>query len=1133
MTEFTSKNNGIWAEESRRSSRSSTSSSGSSAVTELPSVRALASRFNALASPESTIISGPARRPLSTSGLPRTSSPATVTSKEAPDVAQTTSTKTGKPQTNSTKTTPTVVAVTEKKPPLKPEPANDNDDDEVFVQATVTDRPEPVENFIKKTDSASSKTRAPPSRTPDKKWSSLSDIHSAHAEQTVPWQRTSSTPVNKSSRIIFGVPLRSVANISWGVTQARKPTVDEDESSSSDESTPSSPDDKGEAAVTNFGTFPRSRHTDNNLVKKSAAGGVKGKISQKLSNKQDVKYHSHSDLTMAGDDVGTTWRRKSVSDDLYVAPHQPLTRRQSISDLLKLYRTKSQTDLSQTDLSQTGDLKQPTSPNADAFHRPSAQVSTPLTMYDVKITPMQKPNVSPYKAPVKDIVRIPPGSISFKAKTSSSVFATPSGPFVPSTPSPSTSVPQTPKEPSSLSSSNVAVNTTSRTTVETTLDKTESQSSSSDSEDNEEPIRPKFTYQPPPKHFNRPTTQHPPSIDRHKPAITQKTGQKSKDEVGISSINSAYLPVSYRKLDEPSPKKPTAIANFRRVSSSSSDHEHVVDPPSSDENESKVADKYVSPVQSLVRSLNQNKDKPLYPNKPDILKPKPQDPIWLEKITPLDQVVTQSKAKPGNLVVTLEAKPGTVSLNGGKQILHKKLSKDSSASSDDDVDGVPHDDKGGSFIVSKPATLPIPKKRTQLTKPSVPPPKVPVDTKVETPRVGKLSARDSVDSWIKEVNEKISSASESSDSESEKPSDRSGYYNFNTDGLGETKKSVIPVTRAMEKQNSDKSVVLITNKTIESDPPVSHGSNETDTQTGQSSQVFDAQVKGESLHSVVSTRKIAHAFGGKLQRSREGEKDGDLKNAKNKSTPVQNDLPHTNEKVTSIVKENPILENSTERTSKIPTLKKDTPDGVKTQDIKANSQNSKDGPSITASRNKAPESPSSRKDKAGGGTEFQEKPSKGSFESQTNSSGSNSPGESFKEIDPYAIGRMIVRGARKNNSVVKKPENLTNIRNATVPANSPFSPLKSYSGMETTYNSKDPAMNKFRRASSSSDDQDLKGFRAGRIDSSSDEQSPRTGKRNKTSARRSSASSDAKTSDDEFNKRKSNGVFEAKLAKTV
>lgn len=58
------------------------------------------------------------------------------------------------------------------------------------------------------------------------------------------------------------------------------------------------------------------------------------------------------------------------------------------------------------------------------------------------------------------------------------------------------------------------------------------------------------------------------------------------------------------------------------------------------------------------------------------------------------------------------------------------------------------------------------------------------------------------------------------------------------------------------------------------------------------------------------------------------------------------------------------------------------------------------------------------------------------------SNSSASAGEQFEGFDPYAISRMIVRGSRKRDSHVKKPEHLTNIMNATIPVHSPFSPLK-------------------------------------------------------------------------------------------
>ncbi|KAF2360251.1 hypothetical protein FHG87_009002, partial [Trinorchestia longiramus] len=81
--------------------------------------------------------------------------------------------------------------------------------------------------------------------------------------------------------------------------------------------------------------------------KKRTGGGVKSKINQKMGNKEEVKYHSHSDLSTVGVEAGATWPRKIVVGDAQRAPHQPLVRRQSISELLKLYRSKSQTDLSQ------------------------------------------------------------------------------------------------------------------------------------------------------------------------------------------------------------------------------------------------------------------------------------------------------------------------------------------------------------------------------------------------------------------------------------------------------------------------------------------------------------------------------------------------------------------------------------------------------------------------------------------------------------------------------------------------------------------------------------------------------------------------------------------------------------------
>ena len=894
-----------------------------------------------------------------------------------------------------------------------------------------------------------------------------------HANQNpTPFHRTSSSQSSIGSagdtethNVIFGVPLRRLNTISWGVKQKRywSPETEPD-----DEQVPPSPVPVKNAEK--FNTFPRKvtpieiqNEFKASTVSKRSGGAVKSKIiSGKLGDKESPRYHSQSDLTTADFGAPTTWRRKSISDDMFEMNNsQPLTRRPSISDLLKLYRTKSQTDLSQID-APANFLSTPMATDELQPKKTATPVAAPLKMSDLKINPMSKPKLEPYKPSTKDIVRLPANrkTIEIKPQNQSNISDPPKTEKISVN---EKTIERKPQLQRNISDPPKVKDAAEKVEIEQKITITNT--------------RPKI-YAIPGQHFHKPLAAKPPmcvtstkSTRVVQAAVPQipESPKASQDE-NAKKLTKMLTPTPYTKYSDPV----VINRNARTVSTQSSSS------CSSDEDEknrhlnvTKTQTERVPQKESvslIKNTFNRNRSEPVFPIKRSFA------------VSPKDQQMTKQT---------------------------------------DDIDGIPHDEKIPSFVVpfskeqkktNEHNTVKTYPKYTANQKPShlmntdkpdgVHTNKIPEANEDKQKKPSQQqSQQNHLENSLKsrfakmKLHRSSSSSSTSSIEGREEKKSESPTSNFGWRAESPTKvsnwkekaKTMIDTVLSSSESSGDEAkspVFVIVNKQKDSDS----GSQNVPVDKKRYDRLSASSSSGEEKVTVtkstnLSSQPTEHDFNEKKD-NYSTEKPTKIPQAKPKrfyqketETPQQNEKQPIKPEPKVTVKGETLTPSVNFRSEPRSQLMRETSSSEyelkqKATKIPIFNHNSRKHSSTSEDEAKiVNNSPAKKTDTV--------KNSKTDGEGLVpGDSRKSSSAESFQDFDPYAIGRMIVRGSRKSTSDVKRPENLTNIRNASVPINSPFSPLKDTT-RKTTATTLEPAQRKRSSSSSSSSSDDSLSLKIG------------------------------------------------------
>lgn len=934
---------------------------------------------------------------------------------------------------------------------------DDDDNDDVFHRTNSS--PNTQFGYKKGPKFSSSSTEADssiavPMNQKYSTWSNRSKSSTNLSVQEVERKNSSQSSVgsqydSSTHNVIFGVSLRRLNTISWGVTQKRSTSSDSHVEDCHENSPPPS------AGLTekNFNTFPQKKvptyikeeskaHT---FTKRS--GGVKSKVlSSKLGDKSGPRYHSQSDLTTSGFTGAATWRRKSVSDDMIeLYHHQPLTRRQSISDLLKLYRTKSQTDLSQI-----GDG--PSSSQNHIFLQEENQIKSapvsvvaPLKMSDLKIVnPMLKPKVQPYKPHTKDIVRLP-GTRESVAKSISVPLMTNSKikiPFASETKKELPVVLKIKKEATLVNEANKEIITDP--SLEVSKDVTKYSRPIISAKPGQHFHKPASL----PKAYFAPSTK---SFDQTK-LVQQSSKSKSPMEKKEETTKkftrmitpSPYAPVQSSMASETI--KATTKSHSSSSSSSSSEDERDNNQTVQLRNKlDKNAPFTKQPIATMINNWNKNVSKPVWPNKTNVNVTQPQDPSWENGSTDSIDGIPHDDKIP-SFIVPQSPKQPKVEFKRNSFLNESAPSRTYVTKKKDGMkparrNQYPIDDSEDLSPTEKVSSLTKPKKAPIVYETVVKTIKTANETvpqgssfrswsaKPNLNRCESSSSEPTVDdktddvkntsksplvvSWKEKAKKIIGSSSSSSDS-SDDEGKKTGFYEVNkTTSAGDKADKTDSVNinrfaRVSSLSSSDEEEPVIVSKRVEVENEISKSPIKQRFTSDSSSEGYKSPIKSKIPQAVSKTPQLYETPKQKVPQTKispvlvlKGESLPQVNNVR-KETKKQNRYTSSSEEEKK--RPNILFQNKSVR--KQSSTSEDEIKITKVQPVKKNGRNSS---------------------KSSGTDSSQEK---------------NSGAESFKDFDPYAIGRMIVRGARKSTSVVKKPENLTNINNASVPKNSPFSPLK-------------------------------------------------------------------------------------------
>ena len=930
-------------------------------------------------------------------------------------------------------------------PPIKKENADLNVQNKEKSKKTAQDSTPPLKESVS-SDSQSQKPISVKKESKIQKESAISSLKQEkfQVQNSVPDQKVVNDP---TSNTFFGVTLRKLDNISWGVKQKKTPDFSSLEEPEQDNEKPVTPSSKvSDDAKSSTFTKKKDSSSEANPNKSStmnrkATSGVRAKIvAQKLGDKIGSQYHSYTDLSEIAASAASTWRRKSVSEDTAeLNSRQPLTRKQSISDLLKLYRTKSQTDLSVAG-DGSASSKAPIKVEEKKFKveenkakPPVSAVLAPLKMSDVKIfTPMTKPKVQSYKPPVKDIVRISPPLSS--APQSSENFKADSKILN------QLNKPVLSKKTSSNAESDIAVSKACSSGENTQqLDDKKTVQEENSTEKNIQRLTGMIT---PPPYVK--VDEQSVSLKSLKPTVIQET-VKSSVQKTLSQESSASSHTSHPKKQDISNKSSTSgdeesddadgiphddkIPSYHVVKAASSPQPKPNAPNfnrfrTSEQSKTPVKHRFIPTANTDIKSVDESdishddkvpsffvpktvagKTSKSVDTATNTVIPTPKSTFQEEKST------SQTQKSPSKPIKQSVVKPALQEAKPCKQ--SNKGSLEATSESDSKTTKIPNQ---SSKVVQQPAKL-----NSFSSKQGSPSAEQEVKYSggQSSVKENKLAPNKSKpkeiqhtenDGWVA-VNDVGRSYSSSDDSDSDSPRTRrtdpydvTGEKSIKIDLEPRIVKTV-PKNRFASSSSEDEQVVKST-KPLKPKEPVVKKSEQKIMKPEQKIPVVNSDTKQKEGEKVKAKLVLT------------GEMDEQTVNIRpdDKST---NSKPS---KQTNVIRET--LSSSEEepapKPSRIPLYEQ-----FRTR--KSSSSDETSSPMIrTYTEPQIIRSPSDES----------------SSEPETTKKASADEDNTFNDFDPYAIGRMIVRGARKRDSTVKRPDNYTHISNATIPPHSPFSPTK-------------------------------------------------------------------------------------------